>query len=286
MKKIPNRSERELEYVNCLLCGTRDHEEIIWKDYKNTQIVCCRKCGLVYRNPRNVQSRQEQIFAQEWTEGIGNFFLTNYRSLNLRQIAKYIQREKPRGCLLDIGCSYGTFFNYFSNSWQLTGIEPSLLASRVAAKRFPHVRIINDTIENVSLPQGEYDVITIIDTIYYLPRPLEVLIKCYNLLKPNGWLLIEAPNFLNRYHFYRLVGHKFSETWMYFYTPRTLGQLLKSVNFELKTIFHILPHSIGSKKKIKKLMSYVEFTFWDILYKASMKRLDLHSHFVTVAKRS
>ncbi|MCD6400843.1 MAG: class I SAM-dependent methyltransferase, partial [Anaerolineales bacterium] len=156
----------KLEYVNCILCGRCIDEEIVWKDYKDSAIVRCRGCGLIYRNPRHSQPRQKQIFSQEWTKSIREFSLTDYRSSNLERIARHIQSLKCGGYLLDIGCSYGTFLKYFSNSnsWKLTGIEPSPLASRAAAEKIPHAKIINDTIENVSLPKEQYDVITIIDT--------------------------------------------------------------------------------------------------------------------------
>jgi len=281
--KTPLQFSGQLEQVDCLFCGRCVYEEILWQDYRDSAIVRCKKCGLTYRNPRYLQSLQEEIFSNNWTEEREDFYLNDYRVFNLRRLADYIQNRMKAGRLLDVGCSYGTFLRFFSDSWELTGVEPSMSASRAASERLPRALIINDSIENVSLPKEHYDVITVIDTIYYLPYPLKVLIKFHNLLKKNGRLVIESPNFLNRYYFYRLISHNFDRTWMYFFMPETLSMLLERTDFALKSFLHIHSHSIGSRRIIRQLTARMEFKFCEFVWLLSKRKIDLHPHFVFVA---
>jgi len=271
------------EYVkNCPYCDESD-ERIIWKNKRGYNIVRCKKCGFVYRNPRYMRSKQDDIFTKEWTERTGDFHLTDYREYNLRRIAKYIQTRRQGGALLDVGCSYGVFFSLFNNTWEFTGIEPSLSASQIASRNFPNAKIINNTIENASLPEGSFDVITIVDTIYYVSQPLEIFKKCYKWLNSSGRLIIESPNFSNRYYYYRLIGHNFDETWTNFYTPKTLIKLLDKAVFKKEDIFHIKSHSVGNKNPIIKLLVNIEYVLGNFIWKLSFKKIDLCPHFVLVS---
>ena len=79
-----------------------------------------------------------------------------------------LDRHPAPGSILDIGSSYGTLLGMFPESWVRVGIEPSGTACQVARERLPNAQIIHSLLGDASLPDASFDVITMVDTVYYL----------------------------------------------------------------------------------------------------------------------
>jgi SAM-dependent methyltransferase len=62
-------------------------------------------------------------------------------------------------------------------------------------KSIAKLSFLEDNIENTlpSLPKNNFDLICIISVLEHLWQPQQVLINCYELLKPGGLLLINVP---------------------------------------------------------------------------------------------
>jgi 2-polyprenyl-3-methyl-5-hydroxy-6-metoxy-1,4-benzoquinol methylase len=113
----------------------------------------------------------------------------------MERIAAYVP---PGGRLLDVGCGHGLFSNLLalgSPARDVIGVDP--MASKIAvaqrvARNVPNVRYAAGSAADVT--DGGYDVITILDVLYLLPRPakLALLQQCRALLKPDGLLLLKT----------------------------------------------------------------------------------------------
>jgi SAM-dependent methyltransferase len=240
---------------------------------------------LVYRNPRRKEERQKRHFTEEWTE-TRSALLGEYRTKNLSTIVNWLLTRFPHpGAILDVGSSYGNLLSQFPETWERYGVEPSATASQISQSHLPGANIIRGILADANLPENSFNVVTIVDTIYYLHNPLRDLRRLPSLLKPGGIVLLEAQNFSNRGIVYRLMGRSFDDTWMYFYTPATLKNLLTKAGLKVVGRLDLPGHQVGSQKFLKQFVTWSEFYLLKALKKISAGKLDLAPHFVLVAQR-
>jgi SAM-dependent methyltransferase len=279
-------SDEAWEEVKCILCGKHAATRIVWPDIQRGNIVRCLDCGLVFRNPRLKENVQTRHFEGEWTESRPAVQLEAYRTKILKSIVDWILRRRPEpGAILDIGSSYGNLLAQFPETWERFGIEPSMKACQIAQRRLPEARIIKGTLATAKIPEKAFDIITLVDSIYYFHYPVRDLSRLPDLLKPKGMVLIEAPNFANRGPVYRWMGHPFDDTWMYFYTPSSLERILNLAGLKVVERIDLPGHQIGSSKFLPRSITWSEFAILKTLRKLSGNRLDLVPHFVLVAQR-
>ena len=272
------------EEVDCIVCGEKAPSAVFCHDQARGDIVRCLACGLAFRTPRRLEHSIGQDFTEQWTESRSPFSLLDYRERSLGEIAQWIlQRHPGPGSILDIGSSYGTLLGMFPESWVRVGIEPSGTACQVARKRLPKAQIIHSLFGEASLPAASFDVITMVDMVYYLPFPLRDLQRVKRLLKPGGVLIIESQNFANRGYVYRWTRHPFCDTWMYFYTPDTLERLLGEAGMKVKARIFLPGHQVGSKSRLARSVTWTEYHLTRALAKISAGRVNLMPHFALEA---
>jgi SAM-dependent methyltransferase len=239
----------------------------------------------VFRNPRRREEDQTQHFAAEWTEAQSAFLLEDYRVRNLKRIAGWILDRHPSpGAILDIGCSYGALLAQFPETWRRVGVEPSSHACQMARMRLPGGEILPGSLASVSLPENAFDVITMVDTIYYLPHPVRDLTRLSGLLKHDGMVLIEAPNFINRFQVYKWLRRSFPRSWMYFFTPSYLEKVLRKAAFQVVDLLYLPSNLINDQFLWKRQLAWTEFFFLRSLKGISLGKLDYIPHFVLIAR--
>lgn len=131
-------------------------------------------------------------------------------------------RPKDTGRLLDVGCGDGSFLVLMrSLGWKVSGIDPDPAAARVARDRHG-LDVSVGNIEEVDLPQGAYDAVTMQHVIEHVHEPISVLEAAGVVLKPGGVLSIRTPNLDS-------LGHgRFRDMWMHLDPPRHLRLFIPS----------------------------------------------------------
>ena len=98
------------------------------------------------------------------------------------------------GKVLEIGSSTGVMLSLFQKlGWEVLGIEVSLASARKSQEK--GIVTIIDYFEKVRLPNQSFDLVILNHTLEHLISPIEVLQKVNKLLKKDGLLLIDVPNF-------------------------------------------------------------------------------------------
>jgi SAM-dependent methyltransferase len=229
------------EYVNCLLCGKSDAEVFI-RGAGPTQIVKCRNDGLLYMNPRPDISRVRAFHSSFVREDNLELF-DRYRRETLRREAAVVKKMRSSGNLLDIGCATGTFFeNFQSANWRLYGVETSPLGVKRAISRHK-ADVFCGTLRDAKYPNEYFDLVTILDTLFYNSDPRSELTEVRRILKNDGLLAVELPGLT-----YRLLRERgplcwlLDKKWMrgftssyhlYYFSAFAVQSLLESAAFNL-----------------------------------------------------
>ncbi len=112
-----------------------------------------------------------------------------YKLNQMRHVIKFLKDSKP-GKILDIGCGHGWLLSSLNNKWKKHGIDVSNFAARSASK---YAEIFIGDIKNFK--KKSFDVVTALHVIEHHPKPENLLKKVYKILKPNGLLILETPDF-------------------------------------------------------------------------------------------
>jgi len=236
--------------VRCDLCGA-DNYELVYKTYEGdlgalepdykvsdhggvqaVRIVRCRKCGLIYANPRpsasflaaNYCAMEDQDYLEQ---EVG-------RRLAARLVLKKVRRFQRRGRrLLDIGCCAGFLLDEARRAgWEVAGVELSEWAVRFARERLLLTGVHQGTLQDAGFEPNSFDAVVMTDTIEHLFSPREVLVAVRRLLKPTGVLCLNTPDidsWVSRALKARWWGVK--QAHLYYFSRRTMRRLLRETGY-------------------------------------------------------
>lgn len=95
--------------------------------------------------------------------------------------------------ILDVGTGGGEFaYLLKSLGHDVTGIEPNKGYAEFSIREYG-LNIHNGFIQDIQLPKQSFDLITIWHVLEHTENPAKVIEKLYNLLKPEGVLVVEVP---------------------------------------------------------------------------------------------
>jgi 2-polyprenyl-3-methyl-5-hydroxy-6-metoxy-1,4-benzoquinol methylase len=105
--------------------------------------------------------------------------------------------------LLDVGCGNGRFIRFARTlGWQVEGVEPDPISAAHAHSLT--AAPIHASIEASELLKATYDVITLNHVLEHSAAPVDLLHRCYMLLRPGGRIGVCVPNWDGLTH--RLFG--------------------------------------------------------------------------------
>ena len=235
----------ETERIDCHLCGSPRSRRVLAKF--GLIIVKCRRCGLVYVNPRlterEVMKRYTAgYFFDEYLPSLAAS-RTGYDPAVIRDhYTTFVELSRvfagPGKKLLDIGSGAGFFLKAVEGiGWQAEGVELSETAAAYA-KDVVHVRTWAGKIEETNLPSDEYGLVTMLDILEHLFDPIAVLREVHRVLKPGGALIVLTPDFnsLSR----RVYGRQWAvltpAEHLFYFTEKTLGRMLEEAGFRVQGI--------------------------------------------------
>jgi 2-polyprenyl-6-hydroxyphenyl methylase/3-demethylubiquinone-9 3-methyltransferase len=161
----------------------------------------------------------------------------------LPAIRGILRNVPPRAVVADLGCGNGSNLSQFRQcGWELHGFEVSRSGLAEAGKAYPDIRFeYADLTSDISshVLTGRCDVVISTEVIEHLIWPRVYAKNCWNLLKPDGLLIISTP-----YHGYlknlalaasgKMDSH-FTALWdaghIKFWSRGTLTSLLEEAGF-------------------------------------------------------
>jgi SAM-dependent methyltransferase len=237
------------EEVTCVICGVRDAEFLFNTPEK---IVKCRRCGLVYVDPRLDVESLAKVYSKDYfvsdadDPGVDYKAYANYISdekVILRSMHRRMQKVEKyapgKGRLLDVGCAAAfSLLAAQQRGWDADGIEYSDFCVDYARSR--GLKVHHGGLDNFqSLPES-FEAITMWDYLEHSNNPLEELKTCHRLLKNQGVVVLSIPN-VDSWSYSLLkekwIGFKNIEHF-YFYSRKTLARIAEMAGFELEHSFY------------------------------------------------
>ena len=148
-----------------------------------------------------------------------------------RFILDELRRLRPQGRwgrILDVGCGGGVFFPELSRLGDVEGIEPdaALVDPADPTSARVHVRAFDATFR----PAHRYGLMLMLDVLEHMPRPTDALSHAFELLEPEGVLLITVPAFMLLWTRHDVLNRHYTR-----YTRRGIERLVREGRFEIVT---------------------------------------------------
>ena len=187
----------------CPSCTNNKFEnKLIAKDYLVSQesfaIVQCKKCELLFTNPKPNDSRlayyyksDQYISHNNKKNNIHNLIYQIIRSFTVRQKIKLIKKYCKRGNLLDFGSGTGTFLKEAIKHFNINGIELNSKAvqqttSLVKKHIYEHIDLLSS--------DDKFNIVTMWHVLEHLPNLKNTINKIKEHLSPKGHIFIALPN--------------------------------------------------------------------------------------------
>ena len=162
------------------------------------QLVSCKECKTVYLNPRI----KNEIILEAYSNAVDPLFyeqneyrIKTFKNKLLYIIKKFKIQPNKNIQILDIGCGGGAFPKAAHElNFSVIGIEPSKWLSEKAKNEYD-LDIRTGTLKDYNFPDSYFDIITLWDVIEHLTDPKDIMEESYRILKSNGLLLINYPDY-------------------------------------------------------------------------------------------
>jgi len=157
----------------------------------------------------------------------------------IEHIALYANNLPADPRVLDLGSGLGFFLAIAKeHGWDAYGLEP-LPASSVYARAKFGLHIVTDTLHEDTFPPKSFDVITSFQVFEHLLDPRATTRYLHKMLRRNGTVLIEVPDFdtwtmniMSSHHRHFVQDH------LNFFSSQTLGRLLVDSGFRILAHYH------------------------------------------------
>lgn len=240
----------------CQVCETADRSRVILR-LPACEVVRCGRCGFVYLNgDRSLESERPKYEIDHHDEGgyLQKFDIDRIVGEQMESVESMLKRAGtslagfPAGtAALDVGCSRGHFLAALSRRFgkeRLLGVDVS---ERMVewGRRELGLDLRAAPIEEIELPAGGFDLVTMFDVLEHVARPRDVLRRIVGSLKPGGWMILEVPGEVTTFRTlaklaYRLTGGRlrrplqalYHPTHLSYFTRGSLARLIESVGGE------------------------------------------------------
>jgi len=229
------------EQQNCLVCGHSDREIIYSK--KPWDVYKCVSCGLGVLTPIPSQQELNKLYNEEYCNeqfvkgGEAGTLEFKKRLRNERHRVQFFRKLKKNGKVLDIGCGYGYFLAACREfGYEVQGLDLSEWAAKYTIGKL-HIPVTTCNLDSVELEPQRFDVITMWHFLEHTHAPHQILLQAKRLLKPNGLLAVEVPNYEGtdaQKNWHDWVGWQLPYH-LYHFTPKSLHDLLLKTGFEVVT---------------------------------------------------
>jgi SAM-dependent methyltransferase len=243
-------AEPAMEVVQaCSVCRSNDFQTLDG-EYNFSR---CRSCGYIFDSPRPSLEEIAAFYSQPQKYDSWLNQEAERDALWQRRLKKLLP-YKAEGSLLDIGAGTGQFLHHAKPFFmRVAGTEISESAVKIAKEKYG-IDLHAGQIEDLCLPPGSFNNVTLFHVLEHVHDPMRLMKRCWDLLSPQGILVIAVPNDvlawtsgikklgkqlgLKTFQTFSLVlgiskAGDSLEIHLSHFTPQVLRQLVESAGFEI-----------------------------------------------------
>jgi SAM-dependent methyltransferase len=227
----------------CISCGGRNHR--LHFEAFGHPILECSGCGLAFTGTDGKHEAAADFYRHDYY-ALASAYGDSLRKKATARDPDHEERvctvcqlvRRRSGKVLEVGCASGALLAAFRKAgWRCIGIEPSREMADLA-RASAECEILEATLETSRLPPRHFDVVAALHVLEHSPDPRRFIDCCFRLLKENGVLLVEVPDFGSRQA--RAQGKEwlplYPDTHFYHFTARSLSGLLERRGFRVVRI--------------------------------------------------
>jgi SAM-dependent methyltransferase len=231
----------------CASCGGEEVRRLAAVDHitgEPFEIVVCSSCGLGRTEPAPADLLR---YYPTGYYGLGGIRFNPLVEAAIRtsrgaRVAAVIRAHPAPGAILDVGCGRGLMLAELARrGWRAVGVEMSDTASRHAREVLGLDVRVGD-LADCQFPSASFDVVTLFHVLEHLPDPDAALAEARRVVRADGRLLVEVPNFGSLQS--RLAGgrgfHVDAPRHLFHFTRSALLQAVERAGFEP---LHVGTHS-------------------------------------------
>jgi len=292
MSRNPN-----VEYTACNLCNSNETTKLADYIYKGEKlsIVECRKCGLIYTDPRLTKAREIELFQDSYYDPSDEEAWNANRAYNYRNLIDKLEKFRSRGKLLDVGCGFGHFLKLAQQrDWQCFGVEPSNVASRYAREKMG-LEVKQGELKDANFPPDHFDAIVLWDVLYYYSNPVLELKEINRILKRNGILGIRTVMYkgplikffakLGKTHLIKRNCPFWNQDWLYHFSVKNLRALLEISGFKIVHISNAIQNKRPDLNPGLRIARKAYSLFSDLIFYMSFGKCVLGPAIIVIAKK-
>lgn len=239
MEDVGQLDLRNLESVHCNLCGCDDYEVMatLSRFHIPLRSVICRRCGLMYINPRMSQEQYKGFYKSVYRiflppEG-GTEKIFEQEKTFATEMLDFCQPYFQRGQrVLDVGCGPGGHLAVLEAAgMEAEGLEPSLEESSFGRSR--GLKVSATMLEDVVGSLGRaYDAVVLSRSLNHFADPSASLKKIWEILGPGGYLYLRLLDFPAQCRF-GFIWECSQADHLYMFCPETVRAMLEKIGFNV-----------------------------------------------------
>lgn len=223
--------------IPCNLCGSSDVSELATRgrDGRPLRTTICRRCGLVWSNPRPGEDDVRRYYSREYrldykgraTPSLRHIARSGRGALNrYRALAPFLQ---PGNRVLDAGAGGGEVVYVLRKmGYDAVGLEPDEQYASHARETLG-VPVDTGFVQDAAFPSGRFDVVTLYHALEHVEDPSAILSKLGSWMSNDARLLVEVPNVEARCI---APSHRFHFAHLYNFNGATLEAVGRKAGFE------------------------------------------------------
>jgi SAM-dependent methyltransferase len=188
--------------IPCNLCGSSDVEVLGDRDRggRPLRTTICRKCGLVWSNPRPGEQEVRRYYSTEYRLDYKGHSTPSMRHVarsgrgaldRYRALARHVARGSR---VLDAGAGGGEVVYVLRKfGFDASGLEPDEHYARHAREALG-VPVATGFVQDAEFQAGSFDAVTMYHALEHVEDPSAILSRLRGWIAERGVLLIEVPN--------------------------------------------------------------------------------------------